>query len=290
LVATVSNAGGLGVPGFNSGTDVRRDAAEETAEDMRSAIRRTKELTDKPFGIDIVPASADAGGFSTGIVDIMREEGVKIMVLAGESFEEADVVPFKQEGFTIIARQLNPTIKDAIQLEAWGVDIIVATGCDEGGCMPSGSTGTMAEIALLADAVSVPVLAAGGIINEKFARASAILGAEGAFAGTRFTLSKECRAAEATKQNLLETPQDDFVVFTQWDGTSKWRSTPNPVVLAAAEANRQGNRRKDPCERRYCLSRALSSAETFSRLTRAPFPKRSTQHAGSKIGTPSSTG
>jgi enoyl-[acyl-carrier protein] reductase II len=290
LVAAVSNAGGLGVLGFNAGTTVRRDTAEETAADMRDAIRRTKELTDKPFGIDIVPASADAGGYSTGIVDVMREENVKIMVLAGESFEESDVVPFKEEGFTIIARQLNPTIRDAKRLEAWGVDIIVATGCDEGGCMPCGSTGTMAQVALLSDAVSIPVLAAGGIINEKFARASAILGAEGAFAGTRFTLSKECRAAEATKQNLLETPQDDFVVFTQWDGTSKWRSTPNPVVLAAAEANRQGNRRKDPCERRYCLSRALSSAETFSRLTRAPFPKRSTQHAGSKIGTPSSTG
>ena len=169
----MSNAGGLGVPGFNSGTDVRRDAAEETAEDMRSAIHRTKELTDKPFGIDIVPGSADAGGFSTGIVDIMREEGVKIMVLAGESFEEEDVVPFKQEGFTIIARQLNPTIKDAIQLEAWGVDIIVATDCDEGGCMPSGSTGTMAEVALLADAVSVPVLAAGGIITTRSSPAQA---------------------------------------------------------------------------------------------------------------------
>ena len=79
LVAAVSNAGGLGVLGFNAGTDVRRETAQETAEDMRAAIRRTKELTNKPFGIDIVPASADAGGYSTGIVDIMSEEGVKIV-------------------------------------------------------------------------------------------------------------------------------------------------------------------------------------------------------------------
>ena len=252
LVAAVSNAGGLGVLGFNAGTDVRRDTAEETAADMRAAVRRTKELTDRSFGIDIVPASADAAGFSTGILDIMRDEDVKVIVLAGESFVESDVVPLKEEGFTIIARQLNPTIKDAKQLEAWGVDIIVATGCDEGGCMPCGSTGTMMQVALLADAVTIPVLAAGGIINEKFARASAILGAEGAFAGTRFILSTECRAAEATKRNLLETPQDDFVIFTQWGGTSKWRSTPNPVVLAAAEANKQGN--LDPAQGSYYLS------------------------------------
>lgn len=252
LVAAVSEAGGLGVLGFNAGTDVRRDTPEETAEDMRRAIRRTKELTDKPFGIDIVPASTDDAGFSAGVVDIMREEGVDIIVLAGASFEENDVVPLKEAGFTIIARQLNPTQRDAKRLEQMGVDIIVATGCDEGGCMPSGSTGTMAMVALLADAVEIPVLAAGGIINERFARASAILGAEGAFAGTRFILSEECRAAEATKQALLTTPQDDYVTFTQWGGTSKWRSVPNKVACAAVEANRAGN--LDPDQGDYCAS------------------------------------
>jgi enoyl-[acyl-carrier protein] reductase II len=73
--------------------------------------------------------------------------------------------------------------------------------------------------------------------------------AEGAFAGTRFILSKECRAADATKQNLLDTPQDDYVVFTQWGGISKWRSTPNPVVLAAVEANKAGD--LDPAQGSY---------------------------------------
>ena len=100
-------------------------------------------------------------------------------------------------------------------------------------------------VALLADAVGVPVLAAGGIINERFARASAVLGAEGAFAGTRFILSQECRAAEATKRDLLETPADDLVTITVWGGGGRWRTTPTAKAVAAAAANAAGDLNPD---------------------------------------------
>ena len=77
--------------------------------------------------------------------------------------------------------EADPTVRGAKLAEEAGADIIVVTGCDEGGCMPSLSTGTTAATALLADAVSIPVLAAGGIVNERMAMAAKVVGAEGVF-------------------------------------------------------------------------------------------------------------
>lgn len=98
-----------------------------------------------------------------------------------------------------------------------------------------------AVTALFAANVNVPVLSAGGIVNEAMARASHAVGAEGAYVGSRFIVSKECRAAQNVKEDLLETHPDDMVVFTQWNGVSKWRSTPHKAALEALEENKKGN-------------------------------------------------
>ena len=190
--------------------------------------------------MNLMTAAADPKNHNADVIEIMREEGVAAAVVVGDIYTEEEIPTLKDYGFKVIARQLNPTIRDAKQLEAWGVDIIIISAAMKADACRPGHTGTMMQVALFRNAVDIPVLAAGGIINEKFARASAILGAEGAFAGTRFILSKECRAAETTKQNLLNTPQDDFVTFFQWRHLAV-ASTPNPTVLAAVEANRQGN-------------------------------------------------
>lgn len=241
LVGAVSNAGGLGVFGFGGGSDAKRATHEETNADFRAALRKTRELTNRPFGVTVLTAGSDRRGYRDETLRIMREEDVRIVVLVGNVFEEGDVKPLKDDGFTVIARQLEPSIEGARRLEQLGADIVVATGCDEGGVMPTCATGTMAQVALMSDAVNVPVLAAGGIINGRFARAACVLGAEGAFVGTRFILSKECRAAQAAKDALLATPQDDYVVITVRGGTGRWRSTPTACVVAAAAENRAGN-------------------------------------------------
>ncbi len=240
MAAAVSNAGGLGVLGTCAGFEEVVTTVEETVEEMRKAIRKTKELTDKPFGINVFPSDIDPYGFSKATVALAKEEGVKVLVSAG-SIAPDDFRQWKEEGFIIIAREQNPSVRGAIEAEKSGVDIIVATGCDEGGCMPSLTTGTTAATALLSEYVSIPVLAAGGIVNEKMAMAAKIVGAEGVFVGTRFILSKECRAADNVKEDIMDTHPDDFLVYTQQNGFARWRTTPHKFGKEGVEANQRGD-------------------------------------------------
>lgn len=240
LAAAVSNAGGLGILGFNAGFETGKATPEETAEEMRRVVRRTKELTDRPFGMNVMTAAFDGAGFSKATIQMCKEEGVKVLAAIG-ALDAEQVKEWKEAGFLIIYRDMYPTIASARAAEAAGVDILVATGCDEGGGMPVESTGTIVKTALIADAVSIPVLAAGGIVNEALARASACVGAEGAYVGTRFVLSEECRAALAVKEDILQTGGDDLIVLTEADGYLKWRCTPHKVAREAVEENQKGN-------------------------------------------------
>lgn len=240
LVAAVSNAGGLGVLGTGAGSDEIVKDIDKTVEAMRLAIRQTKELTDKPFGLNIFPSATDPFGFSRAMVALMKEENVKIMVIAGNIAPD-EFRQWKKDGFTLIVREANPSVRGAIEAEKAGADIIVATGCDEGGCMPYLSTGTTAATALLSEYVQIPVLAAGGIVNQKMAKAARIVGAEGVFVGTRFILSQECRAAISTKEDIMNTHPDDFIVFTQSNGLAKWRTTPHKIGKEGLQANEKGD-------------------------------------------------
>ena len=240
LAAAVSNAGGLGILGFNAGFETGKATPEETAEEMRKVIRHTKELTDKPFGMNVMTNAFDAAGFSKATIRVCKEEGVPVLAAIG-ALDADQIKEWKDAGFKVIYRDMYPTVASAKAAEAAGVDIIVATGCDEGGGMPVESTGTIVKTALIADAVSIPVLAAGGIVNEAMAKASACAGAEGAYVGTRFVLSKECRAAQATKDDNLTTGADDLIVLTEAGGYLKWRCTPHKVAKDAVAENAKGN-------------------------------------------------
>jgi enoyl-[acyl-carrier protein] reductase II len=207
----------------------------------------------------------------------MKEEGVAAVVLVGDVFADGEIAALKSDGFKVVARQLNPTVAGAKRLQELGADIVVATGCDEGGVMPAGATGTMSMVALMCDAVDIPVLAAGGIVNEQFARASAILGAEGAFAGTRFILSQECRAAQATKQDLLDTPADDMAIITVWGGGGRWRTTPTAKAIEAAQANAAGDLNPDQGDYRRSellgeLDEGINSASSVISLVKSIAP------------------
>lgn len=240
LVAAVSNAGGLGVLGFNAGFETGKATPAETAEEMRKIIRKTKEQTDKPFGMNVMTSAFDGAGFSKATIQVCKEEGVQVLVAIG-ALDADQVKEWKAMGFKVIYRDMYPTVASAKAAEAAGVDILVATGCDEGGGMPVEATGTIVKVALIADAVNIPVLAAGGIVNEALAKASACVGAEGAYAGTRFVMSKECRAAQATKDDILATDADDLIVLTEADGYLKWRCTPHKVAQEAVAENAKGN-------------------------------------------------
>lgn len=157
LVAAVSNAGGLGVLGPNAGltAETAVSTPEETAEKMREEIRKTKRLTEKPFGVNLIP-TPENDIWTPPILQVIKEEGVRAVVYTG--YGEGALIPalfneLKEAGIAIIYRDINPTPENTRLAEAAGADIIVATGFDEGGTLPGTALGTFSIVPLIADAV-----------------------------------------------------------------------------------------------------------------------------------------
>jgi len=189
LAAAVSEAGALGVIG----------AAFLTPEQLRQEIRKTKEMTDKPFGVDILFAtygrpSADprVEEFTDEVrkqIDVVFEEQVPI--LASGLGNPAPVVPqAHKEGMKVIS--LVGNTKNARRVAAGGVDIIVAQGYDAGG--HTGTVGTLSLIPAIVNCVEQPVLGAGGIADGRGLVAALAMGAHGVWMGTRFVASHEAYA------------------------------------------------------------------------------------------------
>ncbi|WP_405152289.1 NAD(P)H-dependent flavin oxidoreductase [Paenibacillus sp. FSL K6-0108] len=134
LVAAVSNAGGMGTLGPNAGQTTVASNAIETAERLRNEIRKTRKLTDKPFGVNYIltPVGAGEKPYSTAILNVLIEEKVKVVFTVGGS-NPSEVKKLKELGFTVVYRELTPSIEGAKAAEQAGADIIVATGFDEGG-------------------------------------------------------------------------------------------------------------------------------------------------------------
>lgn len=240
LVAAVSNAGGMGILGPNAGSTTLTTDPVETAERMRDEIIKTKNLTDKPFAVQyFIPAPGDTYGFSSKILEVIREEKIKYLLVLGMGFgnEVEEVKKLKKEGFIVIYRDLNPSVESAKNIEGAGADIIIATGYDEGGGLPSHSIGTMTIVPLIADAVNIPVLAAGGIVDNRGVKASMILGAEGVYIGTRFIASKECRASDVCKQDIVNSKTTDLIEIK---AIPTWRCTPHNLSLELYEMGQKG--------------------------------------------------
>ena len=218
LVAAVSNAGGLGVLGPNAGltAETAVSTPEETAEKMREEIRKTKRLTEKPFGVNLIPA-AENDIWTPPILQVIKEEGVRAVVYTG--YGEGALIPalfneLKEAGIAIIYRDINPTPENTRLAEEAGADIIVATGFDEGGTLPGTALGTFSIVPLIADAVKrVPVMAAGGITDKRTARAAHALGAEGIFAGSVFIATEESIVPRSVKIKIIAASGLDLLLF-----------------------------------------------------------------------------
>ncbi|QHM70801.1 NAD(P)H-dependent flavin oxidoreductase [Mixta intestinalis] len=218
FVAAVSNAGGLGVLGPNAGltAETAVSTPEETAAKMREEIRKTKRLTDKPFGVNLIP-TPENDIWTPPIVQVLKEEAVKVVVYTG--YGEGAVIPalfdeLKAADIKIIYRDINPTPENSRIAEEAGADIIVATGFDEGGTLPGTVLGTFSIVPLIVDAVQqVPVLAAGGITDCRTARAAHALGAEGVFAGSVFISTEENRVPQQIKDKIVAANGLDLLLF-----------------------------------------------------------------------------
>ena len=199
LASAVSNAGGLGLVGCG-GWDPDR---------VRDEIRKTQELTDKPFGVNIMLMSPHAEAIS----DIVIEENVKI-VTTGAGSPGKYMKKWKEAGIIVIP--VVPSVAFAIRLERSGADALVVEGTEAGGHI--GEISTMALIPQVADAVNIPVIAAGGIADHRGLDAAYILGAKGVQIGTVLLASEECPIHENYKQMIVKARDTSTVVTGRQTG------------------------------------------------------------------------
>jgi NAD(P)H-dependent flavin oxidoreductase YrpB (nitropropane dioxygenase family) len=199
LVSATANAGGLGILA----------SATMTLDELATAIGKVKAATDKPFGVNI---RADAGD-AEDRVDLMIREGVKVASFALAPKQEL-ISKLKEAGAVVI-----PSVglaKHARKVASWGADAVIVQG-GEGG----GHTGPIATTLLLPsvlDAVSIPVIAAGGFFDGRGLAAALSYGAAGVAMGTRFLLTSDSTVPDAVKQRYLQAGLDGTVVTTRVDG------------------------------------------------------------------------
>lgn len=193
LAAAVSNAGGLGLIG----------AANAPAEAVREQIRKAKELTDKPFGVNVMLLSPSANEIAKLIV----EEGIKTVTTgAGNPGKYMDI--WKAAGVKVIP--VVASVALAKMMEKAGADAVIAEGMESGGHI--GSATTMCLVPQVADAVSVPVIAAGGIGDGRGVAAAFMLGAEAVQIGTRFVVASESICHQNYKDRVIAARDIDSVV------------------------------------------------------------------------------
>jgi enoyl-[acyl-carrier protein] reductase II len=206
LCAAVSEAGGLGVIG----------SASLTPDELRQEIRTVRERTDRPFGVDVLFATArnPAADAATGqlarhvadFVEVVFEE--RVPVLASGLGDPGPVVPRAHDlGMQVIA--LVGNTRNARRVAASGVDVVVAQGYDGGG--HTGRVGTLALVPAVIDAVDVPVMAAGGIGDGRGLAGVLGLGAVGVWMGTRFVASREAFGHEKYKQKIVDADDEGTI-------------------------------------------------------------------------------
>lgn len=199
LVAAVSNAGGLGLIA----------AGGSNAEQVREEIRKTKELTDKPFGVNIMllnPAAAE-------IAKVIVEEKVPV-VTTGAGTPEPYMKDWLEAGVKVIP--VVASVALAKRMERCGAAAVIAEGCESGGHI--GELTTMTLVPQVVDAVEIPVIAAGGIGDGRGFAAAMMLGASAVQVGTRFLVAKECIVHENYKELVLKAKDIDSAVTGRTTG------------------------------------------------------------------------
>ncbi|WP_078577466.1 DUF561 domain-containing protein [Salipaludibacillus agaradhaerens] len=193
LVGAVSNAGGLGIIGSGG----------FSAERLREEIQRTKAITDKPFAVNLMLMMENI----PELINVLIEEGIKI-VTTGAGNPAPYMEKLKAHGIIVIP--VVPSVKIAKKMEALGVDAIVAEGTEAGGHV--GETTTMALLPQVTNAVSIPVIGAGGIGDGRGIAAAFALGAQGVQVGTRFLTTVECPTHDNFKQAVLDADDTSTTV------------------------------------------------------------------------------
>ncbi len=220
LAAAVSNAGGLGIIA----------AANAPSEVILYEIRACKELTDKPFAVNIMLLSENADEVAQMVID----EGVKV-VTTGAGNPGKYMEKWKAAGIVVIPVVASTAL--AKIMERGGADAVIAEGTEAGGHI--GELTTMALVPQVVDSVSIPVIAAGGIADSRGVVAAFALGADAIQVGTRFLVAKECRAHDNYKAKVIKAKDIDTDVTGRSTGHPV-RSLRNKMTRQFRKAEKEG--------------------------------------------------
>ncbi len=202
LVAAVSNAGGLG---FITAVSFAHP------EELRAEIRRARDLTDKPFGVNVsmLPVMMP-GDVTEAYIDVVCEEGIPVIETAGRNPEQY-VPKLKASGVKLFHKV--PAVRFAKKAEAIGADAVIIVGFECGGHPGMDDVPSLILVPKAADELNIPVIAAGGFCDGRGLVAALALGAEAVLMGTRFMACKECPMHENFKQWMIAAQETDTMVI-----------------------------------------------------------------------------
>ena len=235
LAVGVSEAGGLGIISGVGPTEV-----------VRAQIRKAKELTDNPFGVNVMLMQDNADE----IAHLVCDEKVPV-VTTGAGSPGKYIEMWKSHGIKVIP--VVPSVAIAKRMEKFGADAVIAEGMESGGHI--GQTTTMSLVPQVVDAVNIPVIAAGGIGDGRGIAASFMLGAVGVQMGTRFLVSNECNVHKNYKEKVLKAKD----IETEVTGTS----TSHPVRVLRNKLTREYIK----------IEKSNSNSEKLESLTRGALRK-----------------
>ena len=222
FVAAISNAGALGIIA---------SAIFKDPEKLRLEIRKTRELTDKPFAVNINLFPQLMPPDNRIFLDILSAEGVKIVETSGYQAPVDLVALFKEYGMTWIHKCVG--VRYARKVASLGADAVTVVGYENGGATGILNITTMVLVPSTVDAVQIPVIGGGGVVDGRGLYAVLSLGAEAAIVGSRFVLSDECPVHQNLKQALCEADElsTDLIMFSVGFTHRVWMNEPAKKTL-----------------------------------------------------------
>ncbi|MDD5190100.1 MAG: nitronate monooxygenase [Dehalococcoidales bacterium] len=228
LTAAVSNAGGLGIIA---------SVNFATKEDFRTALKRVKKLTNKPFGVNINLSPSTRPVNNEEYIAILIEEGVKIVETSGRS--PVNLMKQLKDGGVKVIHKAPGGVRFAKTAEEIGCDAVAIIGYECGGHPGPDDVGSLVLIRAAAEQVKIPIIAGGGIGDAAGMVAALSLGADAILMGTRFMATKECTAHPKFKEWLVKANENDVVV-TQRSIKVPARSLKNGPSAKVIELEKQG--------------------------------------------------
>lgn len=227
LIAAISNAGGLGI---------LTALTFETPEGLSRAIAETRSLTDRPFGVNLTLLPTLAPKNYDGFVDVIIDEGIKIVETAGRNPQQF-VERFKKNDILVVHKCTS--VRFARKAESIGCDFVSIDGCECAGHPGEEDVTSLILIPRTVDEVNIPVIASGGFADARGLVAALALGAEGINMGTRFMVTAESPAHEDLKQWLVEAKEND-TMYVMRSLRNTERVLRNEHALKVAEMEKQG--------------------------------------------------